>query len=198
MSDARSAQRLRLITLVILTLLAALGSYWLLQMMRQSAAPPVLQQKRGQPDYQVQNFHFIRTTENGQAHYLLSGKTLLHYPVDDAIEIIMPVAKSINPNQAPTTIHAERARLLENNQHIQLLGNVNISRPASDKAEAMQLKSPTLLIMTESDTMQTDDPVEILFGQSLLFGTGLQANSATGIFHLSHKVRGILHPHPKP
>lgn len=196
MNDARSAQRLRLIILVILALVAALGSYWLLQVLRQSAPAAPTQQKRGQSDYQVQNFHFVRTAENGQARYLLSGKTLLHYPVDDATEIHAPIAKRVNPNQAPVTIRAERAHLLNNNQHIQLLGNVNITRPASDQAEAMHLKSPSLLIMTENDSMQTDDRVELLFGQSQLYGTGLRANSATGIFQLTHRVHGILQPRP--
>lgn len=197
MNDAKGAQRLRLISLLILALVAALGSYWLLQLLRQSDPTPQPQQRRGQPDYQVKNFHFVRTAENGQARYLLSGKTLLHYPEGDATEVHAPIAKSVNPNQATVTIRAERAHLLHDYQHIQLLGDVTITRPASDKAEAMRLKSPSLLIMTESDTMQTDDRVELLFGKSQLFGTGLRANSATGIFHLSHRVHGILQPRPQ-
>lgn len=191
------AVRLRLILIIVIGVIAALGSFWVLEVMRKQHAANTPQSKRSESDYQVEKFNFVRTSTNGQAHYLLSGEKLLHHPLDDSIDIVAPVAQNISDNQAPVTIKADTARLLEDNQHVQLTGHVHITRPPQGESQALLITTPSLLIMTENDTMQTEDAVEIALGQSILTGTGMQANSATGVFQLSHQVHGVLRPAPK-
>ncbi len=190
------ALRFRLSMIMLLGLIAALGSFWVLEVMRKQEAARTPQIRRGESDYQVEKFHFVRTAANGQAQYLLSGERMLHHPIDDSVDIISPVARNINPDAAPVTIRADAARLLEDNQHVLLVGNVRVTRPANAQSQALQITTPTLLIKTESDTMQTEDAVEITFGQSVLRGKGMLANSATGLFQLSHQVHGVLRPNP--
>ncbi len=190
------AVRYRLSLIMLLGLAGALGSFWVLEVMRKQEAARTPQFRRSESDYQVEKFHFVRTAANGQAQYLLSGERMLHHPIDDSVDIISPVARNINPDATPVTIRADAARLLEDNQHVLLVSNVRVTRPASAQSQALQITTPTLLIKTESDTMQTDDAVKITLGQSVLTGTGMLANSATGQFQLSHKVHGVLRPNP--
>lgn len=190
------AVRFRLSLIMLLGLIGALGSFWVLEVMRKQDAARAPQIRRSESDYQVEKFHFVRTAANGQAHYLLSGERLLHHPIDDSVDIISPVAQNINPDTAPVTVRADAARLLEDNQHVLLVGNVHVTRPASGQSQALLINTPSLLIKTESDTMQTDDAVVITLGQSILTGTGMLANSGTGLFQLSHQVHGVLRPNP--
>ena len=195
--DGRNrAVRFRLSLIMLLGLIGALGSLWVLEVMRQQEAARTPQFRRTESDYQVEKFHLLRIAANGQANYLLSGERLLHHPIDDSIDIFAPVAHNIKPDSALVTIRADVARLLEDNQHVFLKGNVRVNRPASEKQQALQITAPTLLVKTESDTMQTDDAVEITLGQSVLKGKGMLANNATGMLQLSHQVHGVLRPNP--
>lgn len=191
------ALRVRLTVIILLGAVAALGSFWVLEVMRKQDAANAPRPKRSESDYEVEKFTFVRTGPDGQANYLLSGEKLLHHPLDNSVDITAPIAKNINPTRAPVTIRADTARLLDDNQHVQLNGNVRITRPPLDQAQAMQINAPSLLIMTENDTMQSDDAVEILLGQTRLSGIGLFANNATGQFQLAQKVHGILPPKPR-
>jgi lipopolysaccharide export system protein LptC len=47
-----------------------------------------------------------------------------------------------------------------------------------------------MLLLPDEDVMQTDKPVEILFGQSKLTGTGMFANNATRELRVSSNVHG--------
>ena len=93
---------------------------------------------------------------------------------------------------------AKQALLTEDNQHVQLRGDVNVTRPATPTSDQLQIQTASLLIMTENDTMKTDDPVQINFGKSVVNAVGLEANSATGVFQLSNQVRGVLRRNTRP
>ncbi len=199
MKDAQNtAVRFRLVLMIILALIAALGSFWLLEVIRKQESGNGPSLKQTEPDYEVEKFNFVRTSANGQAHYLVSGKHLSHYLTDNIIKIQSPVIQSIRPDEAMITATAKEARLTEDNQHVQLVGDVNVSRPATPESGPLQIQTLSLLILTESDTMQTNDPVKINFGKSVVESVGMQANSATGVIELSHQVRSILRKSTTP
>lgn len=199
MRDAlNTAARFRLGVVIVLALIAALGSFWLLEVMRQQEADKIPVIKRTQADYEVEKFNFVRTSANGQANYLVSGQHLSHYLIDNSIIITSPVIQTIRPDQAMLLATAKQALLTEDNQHVQLRGDVNVTRPATPTSDQLQIQTASLLIMTENDTMKTDDPVQINFGKSVVNAVGLEANSATGVFQLSNQVRGVLRRNTRP
>jgi lipopolysaccharide export system protein LptC len=193
MNSAKSAHRFRLSVIITLGAVMALGSFWLLEVMRKqisSVAPPTLHEG---PDYSVEKFNFVRMAKSGQAQYLLSGAKLMHYAQNDVIDIQSLVAQSLSPNQAPVTMHADNGKLNQVNNTMQLRGNVLVTRPATAQSEGLQLKTETMLILMDDNVMQTDDPVEITMGQSVLTGVGMTGNNATGTFKLFSKVHAIYH-----
>lgn len=188
------ALRLRITLILTLCIVAALGSFWLMQMMKRQAEGPTNGQQHNEPDYRVENFHFVRTSSTGQAAYLISGQSLTHHPKDNSADIVLPVAQSFQPNQAPLTMNAAQGRIFNDNQNIQLRGQVDISRPATAQAQALHLETESLLITTENDTMQTDDAVKMTLGNSILSGVGMLADRGNGNIRLLHQVRAIVPP----
>lgn len=190
MSDARPANRVRLIVLIALAATLALGSFWALEVMRRAGDETLASTPRNEPDYFVEKFNFIRMSKTGEARYQIAGTRLSHFPQHDSYEIRRPVLHSIADGRPPMTMHANRATIERNGSEVHMHDDVHIDRPASGATEHFHLKSEYLLILPDDDAMRTDRPVDITLGTSRLTGTGMVADNAKRQFQLSSKVRG--------
>ncbi|HTN67724.1 MAG TPA: LPS export ABC transporter periplasmic protein LptC [Burkholderiaceae bacterium] len=195
--NAPAGGRFRLPVLMVLALGLAVGSFWLLEVLRQDRGAPESTTARSAPDYYVQKFEFIRMNENGQPRYRVSGVQLLHYPLDNSSEIEAPVINQLQKDKPPMMIRADRARIEDENSKTHMRGNVIVDRPATPMAQYFHLESEYLLVLPDEDIVETDLPVHILFGQSVLDGTGMYANNATREFRLSSRVHGTYRAPPR-
>jgi len=190
MKDLRSSDRIRLLLTLILAIALALGSLWVLRVMQRGVDDSMPDKPRTDPDYFVEKFKFVKMESTGQVQYAIAGARFTHNPQDSTYEIQLPVIKSLDKKQPPTTIRADRAVAEENNSKIHLFDNVLLNRPASGKNEHFRMKSDYVMAMIDDDVVVTDKPVEIALGSSILTGTGMYINNATREFRLSSKVRG--------
>jgi lipopolysaccharide export system protein LptC len=133
-------------------------------------------------------------TSTGQVHYAVSGARMTHNPQDSSFDILQPVVTSLSADEPPMTIRADRARAEQDNSKVHLFDNVVLDRPASATTEHFQLKSDYLLALPDDDVVQTDKPVEIALGSSVLSGTGMYVNHATREFKIASKVRAVYRP----
>jgi len=186
--------RVRLAVIMALAATVALGSFWVLEVLRQTKNDERAAIPKGEPDYTVDKFNFVRMSKTGQARYNVSGLKLTHFPNDDSFEIRQPVLHNLAEGQAPLTLHAERAVIDHVKNQIHLHRNVVVDRPASATAGVFKLRSEYLLVLPDEDLLKTDKAVEILSGASQLYGTGMVANNATRELHLASRVRGTLPP----
>jgi lipopolysaccharide export system protein LptC len=195
MSDLRSsADRIRLLVLLVTVLAMTLGSFWVLEVVRKGLNESMPNIPRNEPDYYVDQFKFVRMTNTGQVHYAVAGTRLTHNPINSSVEIQHPIITSLSDNQPPITARAERAVSEENNSKVHLYDNVIVDRPASSTTEHFQFKSDYMLALPDDDVVQTDKPVEIALGASTLTGTGMYVNNATREFKLMNKVHGVYQP----
>jgi lipopolysaccharide export system protein LptC len=195
MTDPRtSSYRVRLAALLAFAAILALGSFWVLDVMRTSIEDNTPQTKRSEPDYYVEQFHFVRAAKTGQGRYYVSGARMLHFPQSDTYEIQQPVVKGVRSDEPPTTIRAKRAVADPNTNQVQLFDNVQMDRPGSAQTKPMHLNSEYLLILPDDDIVKTDRPVVITFADSILRGTGMFVNHATREFKLASNVRGTFPP----
>lgn len=185
-----SHQRLQLPLLILLVAGLALGSFWLLEVIHKGAEQAGSSAIRTAPDYYIDQFNFVQISEAGQPRYSIAGEKLVHFPVDDSSEIQRPVVNRLEKDVPPMKIYADRARIEDNDSKIHMKGNVNVDRPATSMAQYFHLKSEYLLVLPDDDVMQTDQPVALTLGKSVLYGTGMFVNNATREFRLSSKVRG--------
>ena len=190
----RTAHRWQLMLTIGIGLFVAAGSFWLVQLVNQSGQEQQLDQFRNEPDYIIDRFSMVRMTKEGKPAYIISGDKLTHRPVDDSSEIDKPFINSLSGRQPPMTIHADTARVDQGNTRVKLNGNVDVVRPASDKAEAMRLQSSTLTVFPDEERMETDAPVQMKLGNSTSTGTGMKTNNATRQMQLGGRGTITLPP----
>jgi lipopolysaccharide export system protein LptC len=182
--NKRTAHRWRMLWILLFGVFFAFGSFWLVQVMRGDQDGPQVAGRGSEPDYIVDNFSFVRMSEAGQPRYVVSGSRLTHRPIGDVSEIDQPVVQSMTTQRPHMTMHARRARILHDQNQIDLLGDVDVQRPAGQGVQAMRLRTEALTVLPDEEVMKTDQPVEMMLGGATVRGTGMQANNATQKVHL--------------
>jgi lipopolysaccharide export system protein LptC len=187
--------------------LIALGSFWLLEVMRRadvegnSPSTP-----RDEPDYYVENFNLIRLPNDGKANYHMTGARLTHIPANDSFEIALPQVSSFGDQQTPINIRAQKAIVEQKDKtgvsdpdrmhdKIHLYGDVQVNKPASAHSGMLQVYSDYLLFLPDDDVLKTDKEVTIYTDSAEIHATGLLANNRDQQVTLLSKVRALINPH---
>jgi lipopolysaccharide export system protein LptC len=187
-------RRYSALTLLLLAALMALGSFWLLEVVRKSGSDAAPSTVRTDPDYYVEKFNFVRLSATGEAQYNISGKRMVHNPRDDTHTVDMPVVNSLSKERPPMTVRADRALVEPDAVRVHLYDNVRLDRPKTPKAEYFHMESSYLLVLPDDDVLRTDKPVRMTLGNAQLSGTGMVANIATGELDLERQVHMMLPP----
>ena len=197
-SGERAARRIRLGIVIAVLAALALGSFWVLQVMRRNIDDSLASGPRSKPDYYVEKFSYVKMSETGLPRYDITGDKMVHFPDSDSFEVTMPVITTLTKEKAPMTLSSRRAYIEDDNTKIHMYENVNGDRAAFGKSEHSHLKTEYLLLLPDDDIAKTDKPVEITMGESVMTGTGMIVNNATQEFQLLHDVRGMYQPRPQP
>ncbi len=194
----RTAHRWRLLGVMIIGVFLAFGSFWLLQLMERDDGDARLGGPMNEPDYIVENFSFVRMTEDGKPSYVVSGKRLAHQQQGDVSEVEQPVVQGLTPGRPRTTVVANRGRIYHQEHRVDLLGNVDIQRPATPTSEALRVRTQALTVLPDEEIMKTDKPIEMQLGAATIRGTGMVANNATQKLHLASRGQIVYPPRARP
>ena len=195
-SYKRTAHRWRLLALMLTAVFCAFGSFWLVQVMQGEDNTPGTN-AGNEPDYIIDNFSWVRMSENGKPRYVISGERLTHHPVDNTALVDKPVVQSLTVEHPPMTMTAEHALVSQNQNQIDLTGNVDIKRPAGAKSEPLRIRTEALTVLPDEDIVKTDKAIEMQLGASSVAGIGMLANNATQQVHLGGRGQ-IIHPPRAP
>jgi lipopolysaccharide export system protein LptC len=193
----RTAHRWNLLVVMVVGVFFAFGSFWLLQLMQASDPDGQLGGLPNEPDYIVENFSFVRMTENGQPSYLISGKRLEHIPEGDVSYVDTPLLRGVEPGRPPMTVNAKNARIHHQEHRVELMGDVDLQRPKTAAAEALHVRTQALTVLPDEEILKTDQPVDMQLGASTVKGTGMIANNATQKLHLSSRGQIVYPPRPR-
>ncbi|MYN02785.1 LPS export ABC transporter periplasmic protein LptC [Pseudoduganella sp. DS3] len=194
MRNQRMAHRFRLSIGMILVLLAALGSFYLLELMNRADEDIQADLKANEPDYIIEKFSFVRMTKEGKPSYIIAGDKLTHRPIDDSSEIDKPRVRSLSGDTPPMDILANTARVDEANSRVTLNGQVKIDRAAAPNVQALHLATEKLVIFPDEDRMETDQPVKMKLGDSTATANSMRANNATRQMRLEGNGTLMLPP----
>ena len=197
MNAPRSVWRFRILTILALMIALALGSFWLLEVMRRAINDVTPKAARTEPDFYVENFNYVKLSPSGQTQYHISGARLTHNPQDDSYDIQHPVVNNISPERAPMTLRSERAHVNSDNSEIRMYDNVHIDRPASAQGGHLHITSDYMLLLPDDEIMKTDKAVVLTLDLSRLTGIGMFANNATREFSLASNVHGTYQAPPQ-
>jgi lipopolysaccharide export system protein LptC len=195
MRNQRTAHRFRLSLGMIFVLMAALGSFYLLELLNRADEQLRADKRLNEPDYIIENFSFVRMTKEGKPSYIIGGDKLTHRPIDDSSEIDNPRVHSLSGEKPPMEIVADKARVEDTNSRVTLNGNVKIDRAASPQSQLLHLESEKLVIFPDEDRMETDQPVKLRLGNTTASANSMRANNATREMHLAGN--GTLQIPPK-
>ena len=190
----RTAHRWKLLSVMIIGVFFAFGSFWLLQVMDSDDTDARLGGPMNEPDYIVENFSFVRMTEQGKPSYVVSGKRLAHQPQGDVSEVEQPVVQGMTPGRPRTTVVANRGRIYHEEHRVDLLGNVDIQRPATPASEALRVQTQALTVLPDEEIMKTELPIQMQLGAATMTGTGMVANNATQKLHLGGRGQIVYPP----
>jgi len=186
-SHARSPAA-TLFPLVIVGLLAGM-TFWLDQATRPPAATSD-GKSRHDPDYIIENFSVRRFDPAGALQHTLHAASMHHYPDDDSTVIQSP--QITWHRQPPTLITAREARLDSAGKHVQLIGDVRVTRGGVGDKPATVLTTARLDVFPDDELATSNAPVTIDQGRSNISGGGLSANNKTSIYVLEGPVYGIF------
>lgn len=198
MNAASVTNRFRLGVVIALCAAMALGSFWLLGVMRKKGEADTIDVPRTAPDYYVDKFTFVKIAKSRNARYNISGDVLTHFPADDSTEIIHPIINNLASGRPAMVMRSDTATVSSEGSEVRMKGHVDIDRPAFGPSAHFHLKSTYLVLLPDDDIMKTDKPVDLLLGTATLSGTGMLANNATRQLDLSSRVHGQFLPAPRP
>jgi lipopolysaccharide export system protein LptC len=192
--DKRTAHRWPLLITITVGVFLAFGTFWLADVMQRTDEQLDAQAAGNEPDYIIEKFSFVRMTPDGKPRYLLYGDKLMHRPLGDVSDVSAPLLQNMAPGQAPMTIKAQSARILHQQKQVDLQGKVEISRPGSDTARALHMRTEALTVFPDEERMQTSARVDMALGASTISGVGMQANNATRQLAFSSRGQIVIPP----
>jgi lipopolysaccharide export system protein LptC len=77
------------------------------------------------------------------------------------------------------TITADSALVNQEQNQIDLTGNVDITRPGSKTTQPMRVRTEALTLLPDEDIAKTDKPIRMTLGAASVNGVGMVANNAT-------------------
>ncbi len=175
----RTAHRWPLLAMITGGVFLAAGTFWLVQMMNRPDVDFNPDNASNEPDYIIEKFSFVRMTPEGKPRYLFHGARLTHRPLGDVSVVERPILKSLAPGAPPMTLQANNARIRHQENQVDLLGKVDINRPASPTTRALQMQTEALTVFPDEERMTSDQPVTMKVGSASVTGRGMQANNAT-------------------
>ncbi len=191
--NKRTAHRWRTLGLMVTAVFFAFGSFWLLQAIQGGDVASV-GNGLNEPDYIVENFSFVRMTEAGVPRYVMSGARLAHHPENDVSDISKPIVQSMAPDRPRMTMHADRGQVYHGENRVELMGNVDIKRPATPNSEALHARTDALTVLADDEIVKTNRPVQMTLGAASVNAVGMVAENPTRKMHLGGRGQIVYPP----
>jgi lipopolysaccharide export system protein LptC len=97
-----------------------------------------------------------------------------------------------NAKKPPLTLSADRGHTSDDNERVDLAGNVWMLRPASQRDPEFTATMNELTVFPDEETAFTKSPVLITQGGSWLKGVGMQVNNRARTYVLESQAVGYL------
>ncbi len=191
--DKRTAHRWPLLISITVGIFLAFGSFWLVQVMNREDQIDAAA-AGNEPDYIVEKFSFVRMTAEGTPRYLFYGAKLTHRPLGDVSDVEQPMLQSMAPGQPPMTVKANTARIRHQENQVDLVGKVDVFRPASPATRLLRMKTEALTVFPDEDRMQSNTRVDMALGAATITGVGMKANNATRQVQFASRGQIIVPP----
>ncbi|KND61087.1 putative transmembrane protein [Candidatus Burkholderia verschuerenii] len=188
---ARPGKLASLVPLVAMAALAG-GTYWLLQSSLPPAKQSAEQPKRHTADYFADNFSVSELDTTGTTQYRLTAKSMVHYEDDENSDLTLPAMRMFQPQKPQVTATAERGTVNSDVSIVDLYDHARILRAPGYGDPQMQADSQHFRVLVNDDVIETEKPVRLQRGPSVMTANGMNYNNVTREMKLYGNVRGAI------
>jgi lipopolysaccharide export system protein LptC len=174
---------------LILALMLALLSWWL---NRLTMHPTVVDNAgfNHDPDYIVEHFDALTFNTAGQPQYRLTAQRMTHYMDDDTTILERPVFRSEDRSR-PVEVQSLRAQISSDGHFVHFLDQVHVVRRDPEARAPVTLDTDYLRVTPDQQTMDTDHPVTLRQGNSIIKADAMSADGKRHTLVLTGDVRGV-------
>ncbi|QBK06355.1 LPS export ABC transporter periplasmic protein LptC [Hylemonella gracilis] len=192
--------RLTIYLPMLLMLLLALGTYWLMRSAPLFATPRAEKEVRRDPDYEMKRFSVKTFDQEGRLKSEIYGDQAWHYPHNDVLEISGVQMRNYNIERGYFTLAtATRAITTSQAKEVELIGNAHVLRPAVVDKQGRALprvsfRGEYLHAFLDEERVFSNQPVELIHGESHIEAQNLNFSNYDQVIELRGRVRGTLLP----
>lgn len=151
-----------------------------------------------QPDWFIEGFHLVRLALSERVTWQISAQRMQHRPQNDAVELVQPTLRRIEPGRPTMVIRAQEAETLEMGDLTHLRGQVEVTRAADRDGPALKIRTERLDVLAPKDLARAAGPVRIERGGSNLTGIGMEFDNAARRLQVLADVQGQWSSAPDP
>ncbi|WP_153101436.1 LPS export ABC transporter periplasmic protein LptC [Paraburkholderia hayleyella] len=184
----------RLTSILPLVAMAALAgtTWWLLQATLPPPNEGVAKPKTHTPDYFADNFSVSELDQTGATQYRLTATHLVHYEDDEKSDLTHPAIRAFQPNKPIVTTTAQRGTINGDASIVDLYDNARMVRAPGNGDPQMQADSEHFRILVNDDVIETEKPVKLQRGLSVMTASGMNYNNVTREMRLFGNVKGSI------
>lgn len=178
---------------LILMLVLAVGSWWLVRNAPQPLEPRPAGVTRLEPDYTMSGFVVQRFAADGVLRVQIEGRQLRHLPAAGRLEIEQATIRAYAPDGRETVATAQRALADDKATEVQLLGGARVQGLSAAGQPAL-LQGEHLLLYPKERRVRSDQAVRVSLGADELEAAGLDYREDGNALELAGPLRGVFAP----
>ena len=149
--------------------------------------------KRHDPDLIVESFNARTLGKEGEVHYTLAARKMVHYPDDDSALLESVTLESFEPRQPRMKVTADHGRLEQGGDRVWIEGNVVVTREGDAKTEPATLTTDKLLVLPDAGIARTSSPVVLESPSGRAVAQGMELDNKARTVKLD-RVRATFKP----
>lgn len=178
---------------LLLMLMLALGTWWLVKNTPGPSAPAPAPAARDEPDYMMEGFVVERFDKLGRLKLQLRGRQLRHYAASDIMEVDGPRLRAVAEDGRVTLAQARRAVANGDGSEVQLIGDAKVDS-TGPRGEPVQFRGEFLHAFANTERLRSHLPVSVTSGGSEFHAAGMDYDHLSGKLQLQGKIRARLLP----
>ena len=178
---------------LLLMLLLALGTWWLVRITPGAEEPTTAAAQRSEPDYTMRDFVVERFGKDGHLKARVQGEQMRHYAGADRIEIDQARVRAVSDDGRTTLAQARRAITNGDGSELQLLGDARVTSTGPN-GEPIEFRGEFLHAFLNSQKVRSHLPVSVFRDGSEFHAAGMDYDHLSGQLKLDGRMRALLQP----
>jgi lipopolysaccharide export system protein LptC len=178
---------------LLLMLVLALGTWWLVKNTPGPDAPPEAPLSREEPDYTMDDFVIERFDKDGRLKMRMQGERLRHFADTNIIEVDQAQVRAVADDGRVTLARSRRAVANGDGSEVQLIGDARVDS-SGPRGEPIQFRGEFLHAFLNTERVRSHLPVVVTSNGSEFRAAGMDYDHLSGKLQLQGKMSALLQP----